>query len=269
MMTQKFGYRFCAALSLAAAVATLTFVPARTQGPAKSVACTAPAGLVHLSRPLSRTARLLAAGKPIKIVAIGSSSTAGAGASSTAATYPNRLEAYLKERFPQRTITVINHGVNGTEARDMIARFDQDIVADHPDLVLWQLGTNSVLRDHVLSDAPALINEGLSKIKAFGVDVILINPQYAPKVLAKPEVEHMVKIIATVSGQANVNLFDRFAVMQHWRVGENMPFSAFLSADELHMNDWSYACVAKLLGGAIAEAATRPAVTATSAPTHN
>ena len=35
------------------------------------------------------------------------------------------------------------------------------------------------------------------------------------------------------------------------------------------MNDWSYACVATLLGGAIAEAATRPALTATSGPVRN
>jgi hypothetical protein len=52
-------------------------------------------------------------------------------------------------------------------------------------------------------------------------------------------------------------------------VAENIPFSKFLSPDELHMNDWSYACVAKLLGGAIAEAATRPAQTATTASIRN
>jgi hypothetical protein len=31
------------------------------------------------------------------------------------------------------------------------------------------------------------------------------------------------------------------------------------------MNDWSYACIAKLLAGAIAEAATRPTLTAGAA----
>jgi acyl-CoA thioesterase I len=45
-----------------------------------------------------------------------------------------------------------------------------------------------------------------------------------------------------------------------------MPFSAFLSPDELHMNDWSYGCVAKLLAGAIVEAATRSTITATARP---
>jgi len=140
------------------------------------------------------------------------------------------------------------------------------VTAEKPDLVLWQLGTNSVLRDRALNGVGGRIDNGLSRIKKLGADVILVNPQYAPKVLDKSETEHMVQIISAAANQANVNLFDRFAVMRHWRMAENIPFSAFLSPDGLHMNDWSYACVAKLLGGAIFDAATRPAMTAT-APT--
>jgi acyl-CoA thioesterase I len=37
----------------------------------------------------------------------------------------------------------------------------------------------------------------------------------------------------------NINLFQRFALMRYWRLTEGIPFSAFLSKDELHMNDWS------------------------------
>jgi hypothetical protein len=41
-----------------------------------------------------------------------------------------------------------------------------------------------------------------------------------------------------------------------------MPFDAFVSPDGLHMNDWSYGCLAKWLSTAIVEAATRPTATA-------
>ena len=49
-----------------------------------------------------------------------------------------------------------------------------------------------------------------------------------------------------------------------WRKGpaEHLPFEAFVSQDGLHMNDWSYACLAKALGMAIAEAMTRPTTAA-------
>ena len=43
-----------------------------------------------------------------------------------------------------------------------------------------------------------------------------------------------------------------------------MAFESFVSADGLHMNDWSYSCMAKGLGLAIAEAAERPAMSATA-----
>jgi hypothetical protein len=72
----------------------------------------------------------------------------------------------------------------------------------------------------------------------------------------------MVDLIATTAKANNVDLFRRFAVMRHWRNVARIPFETFISPDELHMNDWSYGCVAKLLAGAIAEAATRTTLTA-------
>ena len=76
----------------------------------------------------------------------------------------------------------------------MLKRFDTAVVAAKPDLVIWQLGTNSVLRDHQLADHGAAIRAGLAKIRATGADIVLIDPQFAPKVIVKPEAEHMVRI---------------------------------------------------------------------------
>jgi hypothetical protein len=74
----------------------------------------------------------------------------------------------------------------------------------------------------------------------------------------------MVDLIDATARETHVNLFQRFALMRYWRLTEDMPFTAFLSPDELHMNDWSYGCVARLLAGSIVEAATRATVTATA-----
>src|SRR5262249_26046740 len=93
-------------------------------------------------------------------------------------------------------------------------------------------------------------------------EVVLIDPQYAPRVIAKPNVEEMVALIATAAKAEHVPLFHRFDLMRHWYEIEHLPFEAFVSPDGLHMNDWSYACLAKALALAIAEAATRPMPTA-------
>src|ERR1700757_256653 len=74
--------------------------------------CVAPPDLTRLVLPLTRTARRLAAHRLVMIVALGSSSTAGAGASSAEATYPSRLMAELARRFPVAVDTVIT--VNGS-----------------------------------------------------------------------------------------------------------------------------------------------------------
>jgi hypothetical protein len=234
-------------------------VPARVSA---ETPCTAPADSARFVWPLKYTARKLVEGRPLSIVAIGSSSTAGEGASSPAASYPSRLLVELRTRFPFRPITMKNRGVGGTEIKDMLARFDAE--TDRPDLVLWQFGTNSLLRNRTITEAMLVIEEGMRKFKAVSADLILVNPQYAPKVLVKPHTEFMLGVIAEAASQSRVNVFDRFAVMRYWHVTQRMPFSTFLSPDELHMNDWSYACIGKLLGAAIAEAATRPAQTATS-----
>src|SRR5262249_46010666 len=90
----------------------------------RTPACAVSAAQVRLNRPLPLLARRLVNGKPIKIVALGSSSTSGAGASSFAASYPARLAEELVRRFPGHDITVLNRGVNGDDANAMLARLD-------------------------------------------------------------------------------------------------------------------------------------------------
>lgn len=244
--------------------ALLMPVAAGAQG---APACSASADLTRFDKPLNRTGQRLAAGLPITITAIGSSSTAGAFASSSAASYPSRLEVELKERFPLANIGVLNRGANGEEAADMLARLDMSL-AEGPDLILWQVGTNAVLRDHNLDISGVLIRQGVERMKAFGADVVLIDPQFAPKVLAKPDALLMVDLIRTTAKSENVDVFHRFDVMRQWRDTGLIPFEAFLSPDGLHMNDWSYGCVAKLLAIAISEGATRATAVAGASVPH-
>jgi len=255
------GFLALAAVALAPAHAQ---VPGAIATPAatRAAACTIAVDQVRFDLPLKRMARLVAAGKPIKIVALGSSSTYGAGASTSAASYPSRLAEELARHFPGHEITVLNRGVNGDEAADMLARLDKAVISENPDLVLWQVGTNSVLRDHAVLPHATLLHEGLARLKATGADVVLIDPQYAPRVIAKPNAEGMVSLIATAAKSEHVCIFHRFKLMRRWYETEHLPFETFVSADGLHMNDWSYGCLAKALGMAIAEAATRPTATA-------
>jgi len=244
---------------LRGAVATPAAQPApssATPAAPHSAACTVATDQVRFDFPLPRTARLLVSGLPIKIVALGSSSTYGVGASTSAASYPSRLAEELVRRFPGHKFTVLNRGASGEDVGNMLARLDTAVIREKPDLVLWQVGTNSVLDDKAVQPHASLLREGLARLKATGADVVLIDPQYAPKVIAKRNAD------ATTAKTARVCHFRRFDLMRHWHETEHLPFKAFVSPDGLHMNDWSYACLAKALGLAIAEAAERPTATA-------
>jgi acyl-CoA thioesterase I len=257
-MTRRFIWLF--ALVIAAFSSSAGPTQAQTAPAAAAPACAAPGEFTRLGHTLTRMARRLTSAEPVTIVAIGSSSTSGAGASSQAATYPSRLEADLKARFPGIPIRVLNRGVGGEDATQMLARFDKDVAAEHPDLVLWQVGTNAVLRDHALAGEAPLIREGIRRLKATGADVVLVDPQYAPKVLAKHDAEGMVRLIGAEAKVGNIGLFQRFRIMRHWRETDGIPFETLLSPDGLHMNDWSYGCIARQLGIAIADAVRSQAI---------
>jgi lysophospholipase L1-like esterase len=251
-----------AALSLA--LALVVFGASSPAAHAQSAACAAPPGIDALEHPPVHIRERISKGMPLKIVAIGSSSTFGSGASSPAASYPSRLEMELKAKLPGVPVTVLNKGIGGEEANQMAARFDADVIDENPDLVLWQVGSNSVLQDHPTPGE--IIRQGVEKLKASGAEVILVNPQYAPKIIAKPGIGQAVDVITATAHDEEVGLFDRFSVMRYWVDTEHIPFEQFLSPDLLHMNDWSYACVAKLLANAIVDGAKPPAATATVAP---
>jgi acyl-CoA thioesterase I len=246
----------------AAAVIAVVALPFAEHGARAGPACDVPFSMIRFTNPLVRVAQRLKSGEPITIVAIGSSSTAGTGASSSVASYPSRLAVELSQHFPGRPITVLNRGVGGEEIRDMLERFDTDVIATKPDLVLWQFGTNSVIHDNKFNNYSVAIREGLTKIRSTGADIVLIDPQFVQKVIVKSEATRMVELIASTAKHENVDLFRRFDVMRRWHEVDHIAFKTFVSADRLHMNDWSYGCFAKGLGMAIAEAAQRPVVSA-------
>jgi hypothetical protein len=92
--------------------------------------CGAPTELVQDDPKLPLLAARLKQHKPVKIVAIGGSSTAGAAAQSPLQSYPERLEETLAERYPGVEITVVNKGVPRQTAQEMVDRFAKDVVAE-------------------------------------------------------------------------------------------------------------------------------------------
>jgi lysophospholipase L1-like esterase len=213
------------------------------------VPCLPPKGAPRMVGSLPRVAHKLAAGEPVVIIAFGSSSTAGYGTSSPEFTYPNRLAAQLHRKYPTADITVVNRGHGGDDAPEMMQRLQTEVIDVHPDMVIWQVGTNAVLRNLDPDATVQLVQDGVARIQATGADVVLVDPQYSPAVTQHQEnASKMVRLLGRVGQLRHIGVFPRFEVMRQWHENQALPIDSFVIADGLHMNDWGYACFAQLLG---------------------
>ncbi|CCE10105.1 putative esterase/acetylhydrolase; putative secreted protein (fragment) [Bradyrhizobium sp. STM 3843] len=183
------------------------------------------------------------------IVAFGSSSTQGYGSSGPEYTYPNRLAAQLRRQYPMADITVVNAGIGGEDAPEMMKRLQTAVIDRHPDLVIWQVGTNAVLRNLDPTETAKMVDDGVAKIQTAGSDVVLVDLQYSPRVIERPErANTMIKLLSHIAELHHVGIFPRFEVMRDWHERQSIPINDFVISDGLHMNDWGYACFAQLLG---------------------
>lgn len=185
-----------------------------------------------------------------KIVAIGSSSTVGRGGIKP---YPERLLPLLQAQYPNAKITMVNQGIGGQEAPIELERFDTDVIAEKPDLVIWQVGTNAIWQSPNSIPPPPTFDETTSAIRNGLVelrdqtqaDVILMDLQYVPAVLTPPKKDNstaMVKAIGELAQGARVNVFRRFAFMKGMSEVEQVSFDRMIDpGDEhrLHDSDWT------------------------------
>lgn len=239
-----------AALAALCAILLVAFDPAS----AWSADCAAAGETVRFRMPLPHTARAIRDGRPVLIVAIGSSSTEGVGASDGSKAYPERLAEELRRKLPGRDFTVVNKGVGGETATQMLVRFKTDVLDLKPQLVIWQVGSNAALK----GDSPALfeaaLRDGVGRLKRAKVDVVLMDPQYAPKVVARPAHRQIVDVIRAAAADMKVAVFRRYDAMRHWLTKDGLRAEDVLAKDQLHMNDLGYACIARLLASSLVAA---------------
>jgi lysophospholipase L1-like esterase len=204
----------------------------------------------------------------VRIVALGSSTTAGEGG---IVAYPYRLEAILRDKYANQRVEVINRGVGGEEAPKELDRMSRDVIAVKPSLVIWQMGTNAVWQSK--EDNPpshdqtiAALRDGIEYLRQEGaIDIILMDPQYVPAMLTaakKVATYKMVSAIADVSCEKKVNLFRRFELMKGWHDIEKVSFDRIVDPSDdtrLHDSDWTTQRLSEALGNLILAVVPRPA----------
>ena len=107
--------------------------------------------------------------KPIKMVVLGDSLSAGLGLSASAA-FPQRLQKSLKSKG--MTVDMINAGVSGDTSSGGRDRLDWS-VPEGTEAVIVELGANDALRGTDPAVTRAALSDILTRLKARGVAVLL------------------------------------------------------------------------------------------------
>ncbi|WNJ92738.1 SGNH/GDSL hydrolase family protein [Bosea sp. 685] len=180
----------------------------------------------------------------VTIVALGSSATAGSGASATDKSYPAVLEAELKRRLPNAEVKVINKGVGGQSAYDMLLRMDADVIEEKPSIVIWQTVVNDVVRDVGEEKLAKILRKGIRKVHEAGIDMVVMDLQWLPREDRYPKYEDYRAVLAKTALEHAVSIFPRYAMMRNWARSKQFSSEELVGMDGLHMVDSSYRCLA-------------------------
>ena len=190
------------------------------------------------------------AGAPLDILAIGSSSTEGVGATSPANAYPARLEEELEKRTGV-DFDVKNAGVGGELAAKTLERLKNALKSGWARLVIWQVGTNDAIVGVDEALFRATVKAGIAAVRAAGVPLVLVDPQFTLKIPDAARYERFVKMVDDLAAADHVPVLSRYVMMKRWGSKSAATLGSLLSRDGLHMSDLGYRCLAHALADAI------------------
>jgi lysophospholipase L1-like esterase len=215
--------------------------------------CHAPADLRDGDTTFPRFAARLKQGKPITIVAIGGSATAGAAAPGQA--YPQRLQQALARLYPKASIRVLNKGVPHQTAAEELARFPADIIAEKPDLAIWDTGTIEAVRGFDVGAFAATLEDGLALLRSHRIEAVLMDMQYSRRIAAVIDFDPYLNAMQRAADLGGAYFFRRFEIMQYWSDSGAFDFDEVPKADRATLAAAVYDCHGRELAGAIAAAA--------------
>lgn len=185
---------------------------------------------------------------PARITALGSSTTEGIGAASPARGGFVGVMQRALERNVVNGLVVRNRGVGGQNATDLHARIDT-VIADAPDLVLFQTGSNDPLQNVPLAVFERLTREDLGRIRReTGADIVLIDQQLCRMLEECPAFPRFLSSLHRIGETEDVPVFPRYRLMQAWCDMPGMDRDT-LSPDGLHMAETGYALLGAALSG--------------------
>ena len=206
------------AVAIAGCVGTWTLVASARAGEMAATGlspeCAAKSPAHEGRRAFRRVHQALLDRRAARVLAIGSSSTVGVGASKPAATFTEQLEADLERAFKGADFDIIGRGMSGEVAEATAARLRAEALQFKPDLIVWQVGTNDGVARVDPAVFAALLTTTLRWLPSYRFDVVLIDPQYVTKFSSDEHYKAIVRLITDIARRERVPLVHRYDAME-------------------------------------------------------
>ena len=215
--------------------------------------CPVPNYLLYGDSELDRLHAVAIQRKSVKIVVAGTASSTLPGRDGGQSAYPARLEAALRLRLPGLAISVVAHSRPRQTAEQIAATFEQLLLDQKPDLVVWQSGTFDALQGVDPEQFRASVADGVETLQAGGADVILMNMQYSPRTESIIPLGGYSDGLRWVARERSVPLFDRLAIMRHWK--DSGAIDLYAATKDVGMAKRVHDCIGRALASMIVEGA--------------
>jgi lysophospholipase L1-like esterase len=183
------------------------------QSPPEAPAIAKECGEAKLSAaPLPNSAVALRERKKIKILAIGASSAAVLGMHR--GDTPPLLERLLERTIKGLDVEIINRGFSGELANAAAERIKIEVALNHPDIVLWQVGTNDAFAHVPVESFRLSLSNGVRWLKAHNVDVILVGLHYTKRIARDPHYQAIRRTLHRVASEENILRIGRYEAME-------------------------------------------------------
>jgi lysophospholipase L1-like esterase len=234
-------------VALAAALVTALAAWAQTMTQAEPPAVAKECGETRVSdTPLPNSAVALQQRKKIKILAIGASSAAVLGAGRGG---PPLLERILERSIKGLDVEIINRGFSGELAEAAGERLKIEVALNHPDIVLWQVGTNDALAQVPVENFELTVSNTVRWLRSHKIDVILVGLHYMRQ-LAKDE--HYQAIRASLRRVANAEHVLRIGRYEAMEVlARTMQANGQPEQQDFGLSEVGYNCMAQYIARTI------------------
>ena len=173
----------------------------------------------------------------VRIITFGSSNTELHWHSLGAFNWVSWLNCALRE-WVGRHVTVINQGISGETAKDLLERIERDVISYSPHLVIITVGGNDVLRGFSIEEYREnliQIIEKVEKINAIPVLQTYYCPLYEKMAAIFQKFPEFVEANRALASEKNILLIDQYKYFFPFYENDRENYSTMM-LDALHVN---------------------------------